>query len=116
MPRVDHPFAIVPINLVSDPNVSDAGVRAYAVLAEAASTDGTCWPSHETIGERIGGKSRWTAKRACDELEAAGWIVVTGRADESGGQTSNEYMVLRVQGTPPSKSATRTRPTEPDPF
>jgi len=93
MSGVDHPFAIVPIELIGD--VAPSAVCVYAVLAECANSEGHCWPSLTTIGKRMG-SDRQAARRGVKALEEAGWIVVRGRA-RGRDQTSNDYLVRRIR-------------------
>lgn len=95
---VDHPFAIVPLALVKAASAS--AVCTYAVLAEAANQDRTCWPSVATIGDRAG-QSEPTVRRNINELRNLGWVKVEERRREDGSQTSNVYRIYR---TPPVKS------------
>lgn len=128
MPRsVDHPFAIVPAEMLSE--VKATSVVVYAVLAEHANADQECWPSVGRIARRAN-VSPATVRSACRELEDAGWITVRGRATDDGRQTSNLYFIRRVRRTgspqktrgtrsenregPSSKSERRTRPNELD--
>jgi hypothetical protein len=118
---VDHPFAIVPLRLLG--SVSASAVCVYAVLAEAANQKQEAWPSKATIGDRTGLSAR-TVQRCIAELRDAGWIKVWERSRENGSQTSNTYLVMRVQGdtdvlhpedigvSPPETLAS---PPEPDP-
>ena len=93
LPRSDVYFAIVPVELLRD--VSATAVCVYAVLAEAANSDGVSWPSLATIGKRIG-KSGQQAQRGKAELVARGWVTERGRIRDDGSQTSNEYTVFRT--------------------
>lgn len=119
---VDHPFAIVPLRLLG--NVSASAVCVYAVLAEAANQDQEAWPSKATIGGRASMSGR-TVQRCIAELRDAGWIKVSERSRDNGSQTSNTYLVMRVQGDtdvlPPqdigvSPPETLASPPEPDPL
>ena len=92
---VDHPFAIVPLRLLTQ--VSPTAVVVYAVLAEAANLDQMAWPSKATIADRTGLSAR-TVQRAIADLRDAGWVEVSDRARENGSQTSNTYAVRRVGG------------------
>jgi len=101
---VDHPFAIVPLELLTD--VPATAVCVYVVLAECAHHDsGECWPSMATIADRIG-KSEKAARRAVQALAESGWVTIRGAATEAGKQTSNRYFIYR---TPP-KNGTPTPP------
>lgn len=58
-------------------------------LADSANDDGVCWPSVETLARKAGcGVS--SARRACQELEADGFLVREER-DANGRQRSNLY-------------------------
>jgi len=101
---VDHPFAIVPLELLTD--VPATAVCVYVVLAECAHHDsGECWPSMATIADRIG-KSEKAARRAVQALAESGWVTIRGAATEAGKQTSNRYFIYR---TPP-RNGTPTPP------
>lgn len=124
---VDHPFAIVPLDLLQQ--VSASAVCVYAVLAEAANRDQQAWPSKATIADRTGFSSR-TVQRAIAELRDSGWVEVTERHRENGSTTSNTYVVRRVRGdmgvlppqdirvSPPETllSPPEQDPIEPDPL
>jgi DNA-binding transcriptional ArsR family regulator len=61
-------------------------------LADSASEDGVCWPSHQHLASRVS-MSPETVRQHLRELEAAGVIERSRRAREDGSQTSNEYRV-----------------------
>jgi len=91
--RADGYFAVVPEWVIDHPEISDAGVRLYAVLRRYADKDsGESWPLVATLSERLG-KGERQVKRLIRELEEAGAIMVRPRY-EGGKQTSNLYTVL----------------------
>lgn len=85
-------------------------LTAYEVAVFVALTcrmhheTGQCWPSLNTLAEESG-CSISSVRRALDGLRDKGEILITGRARNDGGQTSNIFTVVRYgglsQGTPP---------------
>ena len=74
--------------------------RVYAHLARRADKTGAAWPSYQSIGDHCFGMvfenpvtRRSMARKAIDELIAAGLIRKTNRATEAG-NTSNIYELL----------------------
>ncbi|KAB8312271.1 hypothetical protein EH228_08815 [Erwinia endophytica] len=65
-------------------------VAVMARLADYSNDEGLSWPSIETIQRQIGAKSKATVSAAITELEAAGWLVKTGRR-VNGRSLSNLY-------------------------
>ena len=62
-------------------------------LADAASDEGVCWPSWETI-MRKAGISKGALSNALKGLEALGLIKRFSRKRENGSTASNGYIVL----------------------
>jgi DnaD/phage-associated family protein len=80
--------------------VTPNAMRVLMHLARRADSEGECFPSMQSIGDHcfsciIGKKEtrRMMARRAVDELVAAGLVTRTGRAKGDGSQTSNLYRV-----------------------
>jgi len=85
-------FSIVPEWLIES-NASDSAIRVYSALCRFADKDdGSCFPSHMTIGKKCN-KSVSTVKRALKELEKIGAITIEPRFIDDKGQTSNLYTV-----------------------
>ena len=109
-------FSIVP-EWVIDAPISAQAVRVYALLCRYADKeDGTCFPSHKTLANRIN-VSDSTIKRAIVELKKIGAIKSQKRFDKSTGeQTSNLYTVLRLSSViyddPQVKDALPARSSE----
>ena len=86
-------FAIVPENLIDDPNISHGALRLYAVLERHANTDDEAWPRRATLAKRLAVTEK-TIDRWKDQLVAAGWIHVEHRFRD-GEQISNRYTLRR---------------------
>lgn len=85
-------FSIIP-EWITEANISDSAVRVYSALCRFADKDnGSCYPSHQTIGKRCN-KSVSAVKRALKELEKIGAIKIEPRFIDDKGQTSNLYTV-----------------------
>lgn len=97
--KVDARFAIVPLWLVES-DVSDAAVRAYALLAAryADGNTGECEPSNAEVGQHMGCSER-KAIRALKELLADGAITRQRRFVE-GHETSSITTLRRVKSDP----------------
>lgn len=88
-------FSIIP-EWITESNISDGALRVYSALCRFADKDnGSCFPSHLTIGKKCN-KSVSAVKRALKELEKIGAIEVKPRYDEKDGQTSNLYIVKYI--------------------
>lgn len=102
-------FAVVPMWVVD--LVSNRALHLYAVLGAVwADRDGMCWPSRQTIADRMG-VSRAVVDRAKQELIAVGALTVESRYDDEG-QASNLYRLHLVPngGVPPTQN--RAAPTQ----
>lgn len=78
----DIRFAMIPEWILDHPDLTDAAVRCYGVLARYADNDRALWPSQETIAERMR-KSVATVERLFSELKKAGALVVKTRRRNS---------------------------------
>lgn len=88
-------FSIIPEWLI-EANVSDSAIRVYSALCRFADKDnGSCFPSHMTIGKKCN-KSVSAVKRALKELENVGAITIEPRFIDDKGQTSNLYTVKYI--------------------
>jgi hypothetical protein len=81
-------------------DLSPNAMRVYMHLARRASKTGQAWPSYQSIGDHCFTcvfdnpvTRRSTARKAIDELLAAGLITKTNRNDETG-NTSNVYKLV----------------------
>jgi hypothetical protein len=91
------PFAIVPV-WVLDAGLSSRAVHLYALLADHAGRDGSCFPSRGLLAERMSA-SVDTVDRAMAELLKAGAVVKRARAKGTGEQTSNLYTLRSAKPT-----------------
>lgn len=68
-------FAIVPITICSDPDISHVALRVYAALKSFANRDdGEAWPSQELLADRASLSSPESLRRPLKQLEEKGWI------------------------------------------
>ncbi len=86
-------WAIVPAPAVEDKAVGDAAFRVLACLSTYSDTEGWCWPSNETIAQRIG-KTRQAVQQSLRLLQARGLIEVHPRRRSDGGDSSNKYRIV----------------------
>jgi hypothetical protein len=82
-------------------NLTPNAMRVYMHLARRADKSGKAWPSYQAIGDHCfaavsdNEATRKTfARKAVDELIAAGLVVKEERARDDGGQTSNAYVLI----------------------
>lgn len=85
-------FAIVPVWVLHDDNLSAYEKLTYACLTGYTNAEGYCFPSHATLAAQMHVSSR-TVIRALKKLREAGLVEWQGRSDGAGGQTSNYYKV-----------------------
>lgn len=85
-------FAMVWSELLLDTSLSDGAVRLYAVLHHHCRGGRSAWPSRSRLAELLG-RSVPTVQARLRELVDAGWVVVTPRHHDSGGQRSNLYQL-----------------------
>lgn len=72
------------------------GLAVYMALCRFANRQSECWPSYQTIAERVG-MSRRQVIREIKKLETLGLIAVQPQYDEhTGEQRSNLYILLEV--------------------
>ena len=72
--RYRHPFAMVPVALIRDVQVSHAALRCWAVLASFENRHThRCTPARETIARQMRCDER-SVIRYLRELESAGWL------------------------------------------
>lgn len=88
----DYIFAPIPEDVLYDLALSAQAVRIYGVLMRYGLTPGSCFPSHKTIGERVGSSER-SVQRPLRELVKAGWITKVRRFNKRGERTSDGYHV-----------------------
>lgn len=68
-------FAIVPVTICSDPDISHVALRVYAALKSFANRDdGEAWPSQELLADRASLSSPESLRRPLKLLEEKGWI------------------------------------------
>lgn len=74
-PSYDYPFAAIPVDLLTDKDVSATAVRVFAILARIAYEAGNdeLQVTHEEIASRINCSPRSIA-RPLAQLESLGWI------------------------------------------
>ena len=75
---------------------SDLSHRArsvYMYLKDRADSEGRCWPGIRTIAAELG-FSRYTVKRALDDLNGAGLLTREPRWRENGSLSSNLYRLV----------------------
>lgn len=88
-----EPYECVPHGLLLDTTVSANTLRVYLILRKHRDYDtGKSWPGLARVGELVGMSSR-TVQRCVNELVAAGYVCVTPRYNQYGGQTSNLYHI-----------------------
>ena len=86
-------FALVPAELVVDPNLSPGSKATYLVIAlHANKKTRIAWPAIETIAARTG-RSRRSVINDIDDLVASGYIERAGRT------TSTRYRLLSTEPT-----------------
>ena len=76
------------------------------------SVPGTCFPSHQKLVEESGFSEK-TVRRAIEELEAAGYVVIERRANTKG-QTSNGYLLksARLRDSERRKTASKVNASQ----
>jgi len=85
--RSTYRFARLPEWILYHPNLNGTDIRVFCALDRYDGRD--CFPSHESLAERIG-VSVDTTQRSIKRLEAVGAIVIEKRSS-SQGRTSNRY-------------------------
>jgi len=90
--RANRDFFIVH-NMIFEQPISEHAKIIYLYLCRCADGDGNSFPSHSTIGEKCGIKSRQTVINALKELEKIRLLSKQSRRTKSGGQTSNLYTI-----------------------
>ena len=80
-------------NAIFDQPISEHGKIIYLYLCRCADGDGNSFPSHSTIGEKCGIKSRQTVINGLRELEEARLLTKKSQRRANGGQTSNLYTI-----------------------
>ena len=83
-------FAAVPAQLVADPDLTHAELRALLALAAHAGPDNTCWPGVPRLA-RILSVCERQARRILLELIHKGYVEKQHRRSSTGAQTSNAY-------------------------
>jgi len=96
-------------NMIFEQDISMQAKLIYLYLCRCADEEGQSFPSHSTIGEKCGIKSRQTVINALKELESIGLLTKENRNREDGGQTSNLYTIydeptpVQEMDTPPCR-------------
>lgn len=95
--RVDRSrrFAMIPEELLCDPDIPAGAVRVFGVLHRFGKTPDRCFPSMRAVAE-MAGCSIATVVRHIDILEAAGWVRRLARRTPNGLKTSNGYELFDV--------------------
>ena len=93
-------FTQVPDWLLAHPEVSDAALRTWLVLASYADRQGEAFPGVATIAKKRG-KSRRQIFEHLDNLERAGAIRRHARYRPNGGRTSTLYVIAWAGPLPP---------------
>lgn len=82
-------------------DLSPNAMRVYMHLARRANKDGVAWPSYQSIGDHCfksvsanASTRKSFARKAIDDLIAAGLVVKTHRVDEHGEHSSNAYQLV----------------------
>lgn len=78
----DVRFSMIPEWVLDHPDLSDAAVRCYGILARYVDADRAVWPSQQTIAERMR-KSIATIERLFAELKKVGALVIKARRRNS---------------------------------
>jgi DNA-binding MarR family transcriptional regulator len=92
--------------------IGPTALAVYAVLCRHAGITQEAYPSHSTIGEKLGIGSKNTIIRAIKKLEQAGMIAVTReRNEKTKRQKVNVYTILDLQVSDES----RVQKMNPDP-
>lgn len=94
------PFVIIPLWVVTHPDISPSALRVYAVLASFANQRHACWPGKERIADDAN-LSRNTVDEALKQLADAGMLTVRPRYDDEGRQTTNHYHLVQMDPRPP---------------
>lgn len=91
--RVEEPegFTQVPDSLLLCGDVSDGAYRLYAVLKHHARQGNSAYPGKRLLARELHVRSTRTVDARLAELKAAGYLKVTPRFHDLGGQTSNDY-------------------------
>ena len=86
-------FAITPARAVEDHRLGDAAYRVLACLGTYADKDGWCWPSMQTLADRLG-ITRQAVQRSIRQLAEIGYLEVEPRRRPDGSQDRNRYRLL----------------------
>ena len=120
-------FAMMPEELLYDPEVSPLAKVIYGVLRRHGETPPTCYPSRERIGSLVGVSAR-SVQRPIVELEAAGWVdrqrrfapdgrelttgyAVHGSLDDRASERAHDRASERDRGRAPERDITRAKRT-----
>lgn len=110
-----HPFSILPEALLYSPTLSDRAKVLWGCLARHADAEDRCFPGYPLLAKHLH-CSRASVWRAMAELQAEGWVTITARYRDDGGQASNDYVIYEVpipaenrtvSATPPSRGRDR---------
>ena len=67
-------YALVPIELATDPDITPNELRVYIALSSFQGTDPKCWPSQKQIMARSTLKDKCAVSRAISKLKKKGWV------------------------------------------
>ena len=90
-------FGIFPAKNIKGLTPNQQVIMSWLIFHTNSKT-GTCFPSHTTLCKETGIKSRTTMRETLNQLESLGYIKKKNRYKESGGNSSNEYMVFIKRG------------------
>src|SRR3712207_4564396 len=83
-------YGIVRADWIDHPEVGDDEIAVLAILALHADAEGVCWPSQQTIANRLGRSRPWVIA-VINRLVELGLVERTRRRHESGGLRSCLY-------------------------
>lgn len=103
--RYENPFVVIDYNTIMCGQLSAHEIAVYVVLcAYASSTDKSCFPSYQTIGEKAG-ISRRKAIDVIAALTARGLVEKHAQKSGAGDHTSNLYVIKTIPKSAPTDSA-----------
>jgi DNA-binding MarR family transcriptional regulator len=98
MTETKRQFCVVPSEAVFDKRLSNADLRVVCALAAYADKEGRCWPSLQTVADRLGVSSRYVRTRL-KAIERAGHITVVRNAGRSNRYTLGKGWNLGTIGS-----------------
>lgn len=108
----EDPWAKVPHWVVESPELEASAIRVYCVLSKHANRDRDAFPGIRKIAEE-GRLATTTVRKAIDQLEAIGAIVVTRRKTAAGKWRANHYHLPLNRAVPIISGSTTGPPPEP---